>query len=141
MDNRNCLCAIYLSMFYFLSHARLPRTMLEVRGLRSSPQRNQRKATFSSNREIPIEEEFSAPQAQKDFKPEEFAEGMSLSSPIGISPIGEKFHSLRSPRALCETSFHLVAATPRCRLTVKAVQDIAIHIVCYIGYYLNLGIW
>jgi hypothetical protein len=30
--------------------------------------------------------------------------------PIGISPIGEKFHSLLSPRSLCETSFHLVAA-------------------------------
>ena len=84
------------------------------RPLRSSPQRTQRKATFSSNREIPIGGKILSATGAKGFQTREVCRRHESFSPIGISPIGEKFHSLRSPRSLCETSFHLVAATPRC---------------------------
>ena len=82
------------------------------RPLRSSPQRTQRKATFSSNREIPIGGKILSATGAKGFQTREVCRRHESFSPIGISPIGEKFHSLRSPRSLCETSFPLVAATP-----------------------------
>ena len=54
---------------YFLSHARFARVHRELR----------EKQPFPPIGRYRLEEKFSAPQAQKDFKPEKFAEGMSLS--------------------------------------------------------------
>jgi len=81
------------------------------RPLRSSPQRTQRKATFSSNREIPIGGKILSATGAKGFQTREVCRRHESFSPIGFSPIGEKFHSLQSPRSLRETSFHLVATT------------------------------
>ena len=102
------LCDISLHVLFFIS-----------RPLRSSPQRTQRKATFPSNREIPIVGKILSATGAKGFQTQEVYRRHESFSPIGISPIGEKFHSLRSLRSLCETSFHLVAAMLRCVLCMR----------------------
>ena len=103
---------ISLHVLFFISRPLRPEPY-QVHGLRSSPQRTQRKATFSSNREIPIGGKILSATGAKGFQTRQVCRRHESFSPIGISPIGEKFHSLRSPRS-GETSFHLVAAMPRC---------------------------
>jgi len=79
---------IYLCMFYFLSHARFARVHREIR----------EKQPFPPIGRYRLEEKFSAPQAQKDFKPEEFAESMSLS----LQSVSLRLERNFTLRGLCE---------------------------------------
>ena len=120
------LCDICLYVLFFIS-----------RPLRS---RTQRKATFSSNQEILIGGKIFSATGAKGFQPREVCRRHESFSPIGISPIGEKFHSLRSLRTLRETSFHLVAATPLCVLGGWWIRYRIYELIYYaLCYFVGIG--
>ncbi|MCJ7748292.1 MAG: hypothetical protein MUP27_11160 [Desulfobacterales bacterium] len=73
-----------------------------------------------------MEEKFSAPQAQKDFKPEKFAEGMSLSLQSASLRLERNF-TLCGLRDLCVR--HLFLWLRLCR-TVASVRDTVFLLLC-----------
>ena len=116
------MCEICFHILFFISRPPAPNHVRGSWASLESAENSEKSNLFLQSGVSQIGGKILSATGAKGFQTQEVCRRHESFSPIGISPIGEKFHSLRSPRSLRETPFYLVAAMLRCFLLYSRIR-------------------